>query len=327
MRQTTRIFTLCALGLAVGVGCTPPTNDGDIDAYRDVLPDDRVQISMNADYGGARDLGEMAEGYLVTAQVTNDVNGLIGGVLSIVDAVTDYEPSWSAEEEATAVWGPFSDALDPAETVLVVHHDEVQDLYTWTIAQRLKGSTDWDDFDSLVIGQVEGDATEDDSEGWFYLDFDVASQYDPTSDTTGLFASAYDIDPDGVSATAAFEDFMPEGEEGPINAFYAYEQQNGAGGSMDLVFEGDIDDDPTSLAETHAIRTRWNEDGSGRTDSGVGGGDYGEDTVLGYQSECWDPAPDFGRTFHAASWDLSSIEGDPSSCVFSDEDFSDEAGE
>ncbi len=308
---------------AIGTGCEPaPIGDGDVDAYRAVLPDERVQINLDTDYDGSRAVGDLAEAYLFTAQVTRDVNGMIGSVLGIVDLATDYEPTWASHEENTAVWGPWADSLDASESALWVHYDEPTDVYTWAIAQRPRGEEDWDAFEPIVVGQVNEGATDTDSDGWFYFDFDAAATYDPVSTTEGKFATHYDIDPDAVEATAGFEDFSDDGE-GPINAVYAFSQDS-AGGAMDLIYEADIDGNGSAI-ETHYARSRWMADGSGRGDAAVAGGDLGE--FVGYSSECWDAAPDFGRSFYGNNWDTESIEGDASNCVFTDEDFSDDAPE
>ncbi len=325
MRSKSLFFVVSAISLTIGVGCEPAPVESDVpDSYRSVLPDDRVKVQLDTDYSGSRDLGQLADAYVQTAQITNDVNGFIGGVLDHVDNATDYPPAWTSTEEATAVWGPYGDDTDPSEVALMVGYDEATDIYTWVIALRERGSIEWDDFEPFVVGQVEENATEEDSNGWFYLDFDVVAAHGMGDGAQGRFVTEYDVNPDGsAEAAAGFEDFVPQGEDQAINAFYKYSNAADGSGAMDLVYEGDVDGDPTSAKETHAVRTRWMADGSGRGDAGVGGGDLGD--FVGWQSECWGAGPDFGRTFYANNWDMESIEGDREACVFTDEDFSDDA--
>ncbi len=140
------------------------------------------------------------------------------------------------------------------------------------------------------------------------VDFDTINEMDPTEEATGQFSVDYDIAEDGVSATAAFEDFGPDN----IDAAYAYQQAHGGDGAMDLILLSDLD--PTTgmgLDETLAVHSRWKADGSGRADVIVRGGDLGE--VVGYASECWSSS--FEAVYYVEDH-TGYEEGDASLCAF-----------
>lgn len=304
------------LTTALVVTACEPAPSGDPASYGAVLPDDRLLINLPAEGGGDRRDGELSEGWRFTAQATRDVNGLIGAVLGSVHfLVTTYPPTWHDAEAQTAVWGPWSDPLEPFETVLLVHR-EADESHSWAVARRPRGEASWDAFTEIVVGQVEPGATATVSQGWFYLDFDAAAELDPLATARGRFATTYDLREDGVSATSGFEDFSDQGEEIP-EAWYAYDQLHGGGGSMDLAWYADINPESgTGNLEGHVVRSRWQADGAGRADMVIGGGDLETMGVVGLASDCW--GTDFYRDYYAANWDPSLTEGEESACVFAE---------
>ncbi|TNE85061.1 MAG: hypothetical protein EP330_27035 [Deltaproteobacteria bacterium] len=300
------------LALAALSACVPVEEDPA--AWADLLPDERLLVSMPADTTGARG-GAFAEYYLLTANVTRDVNGLIGAVVTTLDFVTDLPPTWSDTDANTAVWGPFGSGLDPAETVLFVTHETEEGLYSWVIGARPRNTED--EWTPIVVGQVGDDGTHEDHEGWFAFDFDAAAELDPTMDLRGRFVSEYAVSVDGVSASAAFEDFSEAGNP-PGDAVYVYEQDPFGEGSMDLGVRADIGH--TALEELLVIRSRWTPEGAGRADVIVTEGDLG--SLVGSASECWDEH--FARVFYADSESWNNPVGDAGSCVFEASSFAEE---
>jgi hypothetical protein len=312
-----RHLLISSVLLLATTGCDLEGNDAQ-PTYANVLPDDRVKISLPVDFSAEREAKTWSEAYLMTAQVTADVNGLIGGVLDAVGEVTEYDPTWT-DDETTAVWGPFDDgALDPKETALTVHHDPATDIVTWVVMQRPKGTTD-DEYREVIFGQVEAGATEEASAGWFAVDFDLIAELDPNDATGGKFVCSYEVDGDDVDASAAFEDFLPEdASEGPINALYHYEQVVGGAGLMDLIYETDVTGD--GQLETSLMRSRWTADGAGRADSLAGGGELEDNDFTAYSSECWDTS--FESVYYANNWEPTE-DGNELSCAFDIEELND----
>ncbi len=280
--------------------------------YSAMLPDDRLLINLPADEAGRRN--GYSEAYLFTAQATRDVNGLIAVILGSVNLlVTTYPPTWHDTESNTAVWGPWADGLDPHETVLLVSEDDTG-LHSWVIARRPRGEESWDAFTEIVVGQVEPGATQEASEGWFYMDFDAIAATDPLATAGGRFATLYEIRADGVAATAGFEQFTDNDSE-PIDAWYDYDQRHGGGGRMDLAWYGDVNPGQgAGLQEGHVVRSRWLATGAGRADMVVGGGDLEALGLVGTASECWGET--FSRDFYENNWNTSETEGDAALCVF-----------
>ncbi len=292
-------------------------SDSDDGNLADVLPDDRLQVNMPlaSDLAKSESGKDWASFYLFTAEVTEDVNWVIGSVLYWVNTITtSYQPSYVDREQHEAEWGPWSlGALDPVESLLWVSYAPADDTYEWGL-DRWPQELSREDASTVVAGHVDAGATPEASSGAFDIDFTRINELDPTEQTVGLFSAEYEIRSDGVAASAGFQDFGWEG----FNAVYDYEQTYGGDGSMDLVLEADMDPlQGSGLQEVLNMRSRWTQDGSGRSDVLVTGGDLGSATA--YASECWSSS--FERVYYYDT--LTGLEeGSESACVFEQADYS-----
>ena len=299
----TRTLTATAALLTLSA-CTPST-----DALTEVLPDERIEVNLPVDSFAATargDLGEWSEFYVQTAETTENVNGLIANVLHLVDTLVHLRPSEVDRRGHRAVWGPYSDTLDPVETTLTVEYDPATDTHTWWFTTWPKG----DEAAAVVViaGEVDAGATRDTSTGRFVVDFTTLAELDPTTDVAGTFTSEYAIDFDAVTATAWFQDWVDlHAPQAPIDAGYAYSQTTGGSGTMDLAWQSDYGDDGT--LDVYVLRSRWEADGQGRGDAVLV--EEGEE-VLAAASECWDDR--FQLVWRADSWEGEL--GDASACVY-----------
>jgi hypothetical protein len=285
------------------------------------LPDTATQVGAptgggDTAIGTARlaALGEIAEYYQVTRQVTRDLNGGAAFVLILVHAVVQYPPTTIDGNVYT--WGPGSGALDPAEWRLVVTETDAGE-YDWQLDGRSKTQLGAE-FETLVAGHaIPGDEPHR-GRGSFLLDFDAAERVDPIDNQLrGTVSVEYDLENrDGTAATLAMVidsvQAGPNGEQ-PVHFEYDYAEQRDGSGDFQFVVAGDLGDDG-SAAEQAEIRSRWLPDGQGRADARAAGGDLGDVTVT--LSECWDIR--FARVFYTDSLTWAPTEGEESSCAFAD---------
>lgn len=306
-----------ALALTFTMACEPTDSAPDADSYARHLPDDRILVSMPVN-SGDRAVGDLAESYLTTAQVTSDVNALIGAVLLTLDHVTDFEPTYSSEDDEF-FWGPWSDGgLDPNETGMWVAYDSDADQYGWAIVQRPKTSDSDDDWVAIAAGEATPGETEDTGSGSFILDFDAIADLNPAETTRGVFASTYSLSETDVVAEAAF-DGLSDGSGESIDAVYGYGQDLSGAGYMDLGYIADVNGEGTD--ETVVLRTRWTAEGAGRGDMVIFGGDIDPLAFVG--TECW--GSDFLVSFEESNF--SPSEGDEASCAFDQAEWNDDAPE
>ncbi len=284
----------------------------------DVIPlEEDVRINLPTDPAAAKTAtdadAEWATFYVMTRNVTEDVNGMITFVLGTVGFAVTLRPTWVDEEEQTALWGPYSDSgLDPVETGLFVTRN-ADASYTWTLFQEPPGSDPLVDAVPIVVGEVDAGSRRHDAAGRFVVDFDTAASLDPAVNLVGAFAVDYDYDRDGVAAVATFTEYgvpnLPK-----INAQYAYDEAYDGAGSMDLAWAEDFTAD--GIDDEGTMRSRWQADGQGRSDAKIIDATEAREVTA---SECWDHT--FARVYWSDSIGLQPNEGDVTACAYADAEY------
>lgn len=301
MRSTT--LALTALLTALTTGCTTGAPGDD---YTAVLPDERIQLDMPTDMGGARSVGQISEAYLIGLDATQSVNGGIGEILEGIEEITSFDPTWSSDDEDRALWGPWEND-DATLARLWIEHDAATDAYSWAldIGPYTANEADWV---SVIAGEIEPGATEDASVGRIAIDFTAIDDMGTGDGERGTFRTEYEIRPDGATVQVAFDQFT-DGVEPPVDALYSYDQTIGVGGHLDLAYE----DEQTGFGslETVIMRMRWNADGAGRGDAIVTDGDLGP--LIYHATECWDAAKI--SVFEENNFDMYRA-GDEAQCAY-----------
>lgn len=313
--------TLTLITTSLLIGCTETSHDEDALQMAELIPQEdtlRINLPEASSSPTAKSSGDWATYYVMTRQVTEHVNGLIGWTLGITHHVTtNYPPTWSDEDEGQAIWGPWSNSgLDPVETGVWVRLED-DGSHTWAIFQVPTGGSIEDDSVPVIMGIVDPGSTVDAGTGVFAIDFTTAAELDPAVDAQGTFYVEYAHDETGVDAVAAFEDYGEAGEQ-RIHALYAYSKDSAGGGEMDLAWLQDIDDSGTD--EVLAVKTRWEATGEGRSDAVATEGDLGLTVTA---SECW--GSDFQTSFWTDSIGFGEATGEETDCVFSEAEYASEA--
>lgn len=313
-----RLATItAALSLAALPACVQPHSGSEGQAIREALPTaDGVKIEV-PDSAGYRAVGDLADYYVITRSLSRDLNGGAAWVLLLVHTIVQF-PATSVDG-ATHTWGPWSDALDPAEWRLVVTA-LADGSYDWRFDGKSK-TVAAADFTTVISGNAVPGAEPHRGQGTFLMDFDAAEEVDPIdNDGRGTVEIAYDLENrDDTPATLTMAIDSRDDLGNPVHFDYDYARN--IDGSGDLVFgiHGDLDDEG-GAAEDAIIRSRWLPTGAGRADVMVSDGDLGQGvTVTG--SECWDES--FGRVFYGDSAGWMATEGDEADCAFADQDLPD----
>jgi hypothetical protein len=281
--------------------------------FLSVLPDpDRLAVNLPGDgvmpiSYSTEALGDISDYYLVTHDVTDDVNRYITEVLDIIRDITSYQGTWIGPY--TLAWGPIDyDALDPCLAYFYVQWEE-DGSWSWALMEWPRGG-DLDDGVIEAAGQIEPGATPLESSGWFAVDYTLRQQMDPTREISGEVLVEYEVDQQVTSAAALFSDFVWYPGDDPTDALYVYESELYGAGDVLFGFIADLDGNGDD--EAMAIYSRWLADGSGRSDSTVA------PYVLGAQvhiSECW--GSDFMAVYHEDDAGWTQPFGDEADCAFS----------
>jgi hypothetical protein len=289
---------------------------------RKALPtSDNIRINLpEQNNQGAQQyaLGQLADYYVITRNVTRDFNAGAAFVLILVHAIVQFPPT--SVDGDTYTWGGdgTSGPLDPADYRLVVT-DNLDGSYDWNLDGKSKlvaGA----EFVTVIAGNAVQGREPHRGTGSFFIDFDAAEEVNPIdNDARGRVDVAYDLE--NTDGTQGFIDMHIETTEldengvmQPVSADYHYAENADRSGDFQFAIHGDLDEDGGTMFEDATIRSRWLTDGSGRADIAISGGDLGDLDVTA--SECWDGS--FGRVYYSDSMEWAPTEGDSADCAIAD---------
>src|SRR5450432_4678998 len=132
MVMTKSFAAVLSLAL-VGGGCVADNAD----EARNAIPSPQsVQIKLPSTMKAKPDgIGQLAEFYVLTRQISDTLNGGAAVTLTLVRAITLYPVTTASN--GTYTWGPWSDSLKPAEYELTVSQLPSGD-WQWALQGRPK---------------------------------------------------------------------------------------------------------------------------------------------------------------------------------------------
>jgi len=298
----------CALSL---VACVQQdASPKDID--RALPTADQVSIKLRDSAVQSLDqnvIGQLADWYVATRDVTRTFNGGSAWVLVLIHTIVQF-PVTTVKDD-TFTWGPWSDALDPAEYKLDVR--AVGDgTYTYQLSGRSKLLAAAK-FEVVIDGTADPRAGDLKGTGEFLIDFDAGKRVNPieSGDAKGSVDVHYDLAKRHLDLTIMSTDALGH----PVAADYAYNQATDGGG--DMVFDLSGNAGGGDKLETLTLRSRWLGNGAGRADARIAGGDLGATNATA--SECWDST--FKRVFFTADVAIfGTTEGAQTACAFATAD-------
>jgi len=293
------LMTAAATSLILGA-CVKQ-DDPPEDIQRAIPTAEQVQIKLPA---SARTIGELANYYVVTRDVTRTLNGGTAWVLILIHSIVQYPVTSISGNVYT--WGPWSNTLDPAEYKLDVTAN-ADGTYDYVLSGRNK-TVAGSQFEVVIDGYSDPRAGDAKGSGDFSIDFDAGKRVNPvdSGDAKGKVTAQYDLSARHLELSA----MAPDANGNPAMFKYAYNETLDGGG--DMVFNVTADAGGTALAENIVIRSRWLSTGAGRGDARLAGGDLG--TAQAVASECWNTL--FRRVFYTDNANWQPTEGDVTQCAF-----------
>jgi len=294
--------TLAAVTLAASlVACVQQTDAPS--SLKGAIPTaDQVQIKLPA--SSARAVGDLAEWYVATRNVTKMFNGGSAWVLVLIHTIVQFPVTTVSGD--TYTWGPWSDALDPAEYKL-----DVTALTDGTYQYQLSGRSKTQlgaAFEVVIDGKADPRPGELKGNGEFLLDFDAGKRVNPI-DADPEARGSINVNYDLAARHLDLQIMSTNANNEPVMADYAYNETLDGGG--DMVFNIDGNAGGTAAQEQITLRSRWQSNGLGRADARLTGGDL---TTSAIASECWDGQ--FRRTYYSDNVSFAPTEGDVANCAF-----------
>ena len=255
-------------------------------------------------------LGETASLYVLTRQMTAQVNGIVGGALDTLGDISRTPPA--AVSGTSAVWGPFTEPLSPVAARLLITR-VAPGSHRFVLELRPRSGQD-SDFEPFLQGASTGAAPGGPSQGRFALDLDLAHRLDPVANAAeGHVVAGWTVVPAGRQVQVHLGEVHVG--SGPTATADVVSSLLGDGsGSLVFDAEANLAGGP-ELLETGKVGSRWNPSGAGRADVAVHGGDALDGGQL---TECWDAS--FLRVYARGVSPDGGVasEGDPATCAFSE---------
>ena len=255
-------------------------------------------------------LGETASLYVLTRQMTAQVNGIVGGALDTLGDISRTPPA--AVSDTSAVWGPFTEPLSPVAARLLITR-VAPGSHRFVLQLRPRSGQD-SDFAPFLEGASTGAAPGGPSQGTFALDLDLAHRLDPVANAAeGHVVAGWTVLPVGRQVQVHLGE-VHVGSDAPATADILSSLLGDGSGSLVFDAEANLVGGP-ELLETGKVGSRWNPSGAGRADVEVHGGDAAGG---GQITECWDAS--FVRVYAQGVSPDGGVgsEGDPAACAFSE---------
>jgi hypothetical protein len=293
--------TLLAATAAVSLFACVKQEDAPSD-LRSALPK-QEQVRINLPEGQARTVGQIADYYKVTRDVTRTFNGGSGWVLVLLNAIVQY-PVTSVDGDVYT-WGPWTDALNPAEYKLDVT-DNGDGTYEYELKGRNKAGMTA--FEVVITGHADPRPGKLQGNGVFNIDFDASRRVNPidAANDQGEVTVTYDL----AQRHLDLEIVGVDENNKPITAQYAYDEAIDGSGRMTFGAKGDAGGG--AQLESFQLISKWAASGTGRTDGTATGGDLGGLQTVNV-TECWDN--NFKRTFYQDSANFMPSEGTAGACI------------
>jgi hypothetical protein len=261
---------------------------------------------------------EYSKWYAFTRVVRGSVNAVTGAVLSGVWLVVQSEPT--SVEGGEAVWGPYTDALEPATYRFRVKR-VAEAEYDYVLEGRPKASTSDGDYRAVLEGHGYGKQHALHGEGDFTIDLDVARALDPFPhrDDSGTVRVVHHLPHDVTERLDALPrtiiaEVKPDPAVNPESFTVTSTANEGGTGTLEVDALADVDDTKLTALENVSIDSRWRADGAGRADIAITGGDIPADPGRVSAVECW--GADFARSYYEDSIGFEPTEGDATACAF-----------
>jgi len=253
---------------------------------------------------------ETASLYVLTRQMTAQVNGIVGGALDTLGDISRTPPA--AVSEQSAVWGPFTEPLSPIAARLVITR-VAPGSHRFVLELRPRAGQD-SDFAPFLQGASSGAAPGGPNQGTLALDLDLAHRLDPVANATeGHVVAAWAVTPAGRQIEVNLAD-VHAGDDPGTTADIVSSLWSDGSGSLVFDAEANLVGGPEAL-EAGKVGSRWIPSGAGRADVEVHGGDALDGGRL---TECWDAS--FQRVYAQGVSPDGGVgsDGDPAACVFSE---------
>jgi hypothetical protein len=256
--------------------------------------------------------------YAFTRNVRDGVNAITATMLGTVWYIVNTKPTRVADGEA--IWGPYTDALEPTTWRFRVHH-EGNAKYAYTLEGRPKASSSDVDYVTVLSGFGYGREDDRHGDGEFEVDLDAARALDPLAHQkdSGTITVTHDLPPTVTEEFAPLPrqiavTLAPSATAERLNVL-SIARENSSG-VLVVTGKADIDDSHATAIETVDIESQWDPSGAGRADVTITDGDVPAALSPFGAVECWDIAYKQSYYRESVAGNGASAVGQIDACAF-----------
>lgn len=343
MRNRLLAFPVTVSVLAlVAAGCGEKAKDqvdpDTLARFKAAIPSSSVVSAPIAEASAAFAPGDPAAYPGFVGPIAMHINGSIGGLLDLLEAIVQTPPTLFDGEKQEFIWGPFDDDQSSlaGDTVALFIRDKGENVangfrYEYALLRGM--GNDLATMTPVIYGAGTPDpALPDHGSGVLLWDFENAFDFVEANDpghgpvTRGRFVSVYGrgvdtgSNADVTMVVSAFRNFIPEdaptAPAASADYFYGgilFPDQNRID-FVDFEFQGDMDDDGSALEDLGVHLALVNR-GIGRAEADAVNGDIPAGTTVNV-TECWDAALNYQYLAIGTNGNPTPIasEGDSASC-------------
>jgi hypothetical protein len=279
--------------------------------------------ALTVESGSYALLGEIADWYKTTRNVSFVVNGGAIAVGTLVKLITNYPPTSVTTD--TAVWGPWQGPLDPIEWKVTIVRTAPH-AYQYKFEGRDKHDQSAP-FMTVLSGShspsldAQGLEMEGFGSGTFVLDWNARATLPQPDKNVGTATYTYSHAGPGavVNIVAQFRQVKDDDQPTKlVDVDYAFVQNPGADGRMDFIYN--VPANATSAGGLGKVRSRWLWNGAGRSDVSL----VPTNLAITYTvSECWDTSYLSVYKSTPLSTSASDNWGNQTDCAFATAEYSD----
>lgn len=280
---------LCSSLLAFG--CTEDESQGPEGVSKAIPTAEMLAIKVPG--GQTRAIGELAEHYAETRDISAEINSSTAWALQQVHALLQGPAQLDGKVTS---WGPWIGGGVEYKTVITERADGG---YDYQLMARTAGGSGA--FEALLSGTSILGADGEPTKGKLTIDFEADERVSPGHRLeTGKIAIDYDL----ALRTRSVE---VTSRQGTSTSTVRHAYKGAADGAGELLFVVSRD------AASVSIRSRWQAGGAGRGDARITSGEIGQPEVT--ESQCWDNQ--YKLTYSVTQvGTIVDSEGSAASCVF-----------
>ena len=278
--------------------------------YRAALPKENQVMATSPNPSMASKLGEPAIYPVGSKDIVLGINGAVGGIVAIMQAVVEQEPTVYNSETREFLWGPYPNKDGFGTIAAYIREAAEGSDFKYEYALLRGADNDVAKMSPVIWGGATPDPNNKEyGAGVTLWDFEANRAFEQANNPAvanvaldkGRFVAVYakgaDAKGEATFVVAAFRGFVPKDkpENTAADLDYFYGRFAGDNNSFDFIdYQGvfDIDNDPAkAAAETVGVKMAFFNEGTGRAEASASGGDLAMNQSAS-AVECWNAALD-----------------------------------